>query len=140
MSPILKIRPRRLLAALLLLVYGSTGILGYGLHSLWHLEHDHSAHTGAVVHSHGHSHGHCSAHVTVSSCCGSHLASHKAARVSSVNGDCFVCDFLAQAQTPVFEFSFSQIIAELGSEMPVSEEISPLPISAVHLARGPPLC
>lgn len=129
---------RKFFATLLLLVYGSTGVLGYGLHSLWHLGHDHGGQLADCEPGHCHDHGH--SRVSVTSCCGSSLGSHKLARFSASDEDCSICDFLAQAQTPDFEFTLAQVISKLGSEIVFSEDISPLFIPADHLARGPPLC
>ena len=135
-----KFRPRRILAALLLLVYGSAGIFGYGLHALWHVHpgHDHGNHRQVATSAEGgHCHGHCCSHSTSHA----HSTSHKTARFASVEGDCSICAVLAQAQTPPFEVTLVEFIAELGQEPAVSEEIAPLFVPADHLARGPPaLC
>lgn len=128
-------RPQRFIAAVLLLIYGSAGVLGYGLHDLWHVHHDHGTQLACEDAGHGQS---CS-RVVVTACCGSHLASHKQAKFSSIENDCTICEFLTQAQTPVFDFTLAEVVTELDTEIPASEQISPLFIPESHLARGPPL-
>ena len=39
---------RRLTACMLLATYGSVGVLGYGLHALWHVHHHHGLHGSAT--------------------------------------------------------------------------------------------
>ena len=126
---------RRLIAALLLVLYGSSGLLGYGLHSLWHQHHGFHACSG-----HGVGHSGCDGCHCHSFCVESVLVAQADQSRLIVQEDCSICAFLAQAQTPQFRFAFAQYVSELGHELPVSESIAPLFIPANHLARGPPLC
>lgn len=112
-------RRRRWLTALLLVAYGSAGVLGYGLHALWHCDHCHVA-------SHGHDHA------------GNQQSEHSAHVLASVE-ECSVCAFLAQAQSehrgesPFFSTAISP------ADPPASEFSELPPLVRLHLARGPPL-
>ena len=131
---------RQILAALLLVTYGTAGVFGYGLHTLWHVHHHAPAQASSVADA-GSCCGQCCSKIDTPTCCDSlQLASHKDAAVRSVEDDCSICAFLAQAQTPLFSFEPTEFVTELGQEIPVSEDISPLYIPADHLARGPPVC
>lgn len=114
-------RWQRILATLLLLAYGSAGVLGYGLHSLWHYQH----HVGVHVGCHDHA---CH-----------HHSDHAADPVISLVDDCSICAFLAQAQAehgdevPVLCTTFRP------AEPPASDSLDLPAPSRLHLARGPPL-
>ena len=142
---------RRFVAALLLVVYGTAGILGYGLHALWHHHHEPlAASSGSKCQAKpASSSSHC--------CCCHHPAPPEDGppqdgppqdgppqdldkTVQQVEEDCSICAFLAQAQTPVFRFTTLQTVAPVSNEVLICEVIAPLFIPADHLARGPPLC
>jgi hypothetical protein len=100
-------RKRRIrwVAGLLLLAYGSAGVLGQGLHELWgcgHHCHEH-AHAEGLAHSHSHDHGHgCHHHYHEQP---THETSRDPSPVVMAADDCAICQFLAQAQSPsIMEF------------------------------------
>jgi hypothetical protein len=94
-------------AGLLLLAYGSAGVLGQGLHELWgcgHHGHE-DVHAERLVHSHSHSHGHSCHHHHHEHEHLTHETSHGPLPVVMATGDCAICQFLAQAQSPsILEF------------------------------------
>ena len=125
-SPRQRHQQRRWLAALLLAVYGTAGVLGYGLHAVWHCDHCHHVSEAAGGYHDGHDgHGHncdpTGRHVFVS------------------EDDCSICAFLAQAQSehagdlPVLCTSISP------ADPPASEFSDLPPLVRLHLARGPPV-
>jgi hypothetical protein len=87
----------RLIASVLLLTYGSAGVLGNGLHELWgcgHHCHKH-VHAEGLVHSHQHTHSHGCHHEHAD-----HEESNEPSRVLIAADDCAICHFLVQAQSP----------------------------------------
>lgn len=114
MSP-WKLQRRRWIAALVLAVYGTGGLLGYGLHALAHAEHAASCHA-----SH-----HC-------------CHSHQAGLVASQD-DCSICAYLAQAQTDDGEEAPLLVTTISQADPPVSERPAVSALVLLQLARGPPL-
>lgn len=136
-----KISPKRRIrwvAGLLLLAYGSAGVLGYGLHELWacgHHCHEH-AHAEGLVHSHNHSHGHgCHHHHE-------HTAHHEPDEqplTLVATDDCAICQFLVQAQSP-HVVSFETICLGEVSMIEQSFDLSYCdPFQGISSARAPPL-
>ena len=123
---------RRFASALLLVVYGTAAVLGYGLHALWHHDHD----LGAAHSASGHSATTACSH---RSSCSHHAKPAGPPKLHVEEEDCSICAFLAQAQTPVFELVVVETVASFEFEVAVSESIPPLFIPTDHLARGPPL-
>lgn len=141
LSPCKDIRIRRLLSGLLLAVYASAGVLGYGLHAVWDCEHHchvHS-HDRGMVHSHPHVHGHkCNHHHHHH---GPVVADHSEdhAALQLVADDCPICSFLVQAQSP-FVLEFTTVC--VGPSFPLLNPLGSAyvaPLSSASSARGPPL-
>jgi hypothetical protein len=134
----------RAIAGLLLLAYGSAGVLGYGLHALWDCGHDcQHSHSGSVVHAHHHGHaGGCHHHH------GHDHQDHGPAvanaeldqgLVTAAADDCPICEFLVQAQAPfVMELATARVepvtIARCWREISYDA-----PLWGIHAARGPPV-
>jgi hypothetical protein len=126
----------RWVVGLLLVVYGSAGGLGYGLHAVWECEHHCCEHSNSAALAHEHSpdcHQHHDHGVVATD------RSDKHATLELACAACPICEFLAQAQTPlVMEFTTActdpaiSILASLDS-------IYVAPESNVSSARGPPL-
>ena len=151
-----KRRCQRLLAITILAVYGVGGVLGYGLHSLWHCNHCHQdaccaesksgecspkallkaaqGHNGCCHSCQAHSRSDCQTHVAGAS----QQPESTTARAIHSAEDCAICFFLAQAQSPVSEAPPLVLVAKVATECPASESIAPLFIPQDHLARGPP--
>lgn len=94
----------RMLALVALATYGSAGIFGYGLHSVWHVRHGdasetHARQSGGGCHC---CHGHDAAVVPDDDGDG---PSRDAAAQSLAAGcdECPICSFLAQAQSSAVE-------------------------------------
>lgn len=137
-----------LVAGLLLAVYGSAGVLGYGLHSLWGCghchegtcQHDSDSHSLASLSHFGHDHqlfdrvpGTLAG---VQSCCD---LTHQGELVLAEE-DCPICAFLVQAQSQ-FVFQVASECVDVVPTIPpaiVSSYVSPL--LGIHPGRGPPTC
>jgi hypothetical protein len=131
----------RWVAGLLLAVYGSAGVLGYGLHTVWECEHhcQEHAHTSGVVHEHHHDHSHgCHHHHNHGPVIAKDDKDVRGSLIAACD-DCPICEFLVQAQ--------SQFVMELAADTgsPVStvatfgEHSYVAPLLGIHPARGPPL-
>lgn len=127
----------RTLAILALATYGSAGLFGYGLHTLWRCEHGLGEHGhagadhGCCDHDHGVLHhqpdgqqpdGQESASPTVAASC----------------VDCSICSFLAQAQTSVLPTLTLDGVAPLCVAPQFAESLVLSLSSDAPLARGPP--
>ncbi|MCG8448502.1 MAG: hypothetical protein MI725_02845 [Pirellulales bacterium] len=131
---------RRIIALAVLTLYGTGGVLGYGLHKLWQCEHCHlDACCAADTHCHTHD-GQCCSHGHTACCSPTTPVESEPSSGALANShdDCPICAFLAQAQSPVYAVTFSTFAESVSSNIPVSEEIGPLFLPAGHLARGPP--
>jgi hypothetical protein len=128
----------RTLAILALATYGSAGLFGYGLHTLWECEHGLGGHCQAGIaqeccnHSHDHAawHGHHDAPTPA----GSSVTSNS---VASNCDDCSICSFLAQAQTSVLPTFTLDGVEPLCVAPQFAESLLSLSSDA-PLARGPP--
>lgn len=126
----------RWITGLLLLAYGSAGVLGYGLHELWgcgHHCHEH-AHAEGIVHSHSHCHG--------DGCHHHHHAHHDSGeqppRLSAAD-KCEICQFLVQAQSPdVVHFEMA-CLGEVSLIEPAFDLSYCDPFCGIGSARAPPL-
>ena len=139
-----------LVAVVLLATYGPAGILGYGLHSLWHCDHcaceqlsvqavfdrcgfdrcefDHCG----LEHCHGHKGTDCT-RVSESP------TKEKGPRPQA-STDCLICDFLAQAQVHFafeFELGMVDVLATNPPRSPIFYGISEF---GTPPGRGPPCC
>ena len=124
----------RLFTLCVLVLYGSGGVLGYGLHKFLDCEHCNSVSCSHAVKSCHEAH-HCCP-------CEHHQAPRESDPVDNLvatHSDCLVCAFLAQAQSPCVEFSYCDCIEPIEESIPVSEEIGPLYLPHDHYARGPPI-
>ena len=129
-------RRHRWLTALLLVAYGSAGVLGYGLHSLWHCEHCHEVTT--ADHCHGDECDHHASHAA-EHCCHSHLSCETGKRLAHLEEECSICAFLAQAQS-AHDGELPVLSTAVSPADPPASEFSDLPpLFRLHLARGPPL-
>lgn len=126
---------RRWLTAVLLVVYGSAGVLGYGLHSLWHCEH--CIDVAGADHCHGDDCSHHAAHAE--HCCHSHLDCETGKRLAPLEEECSICAFLAQAQSEHADEPFELCTTISPAAPPASEFLDLPPLVRLHLARGPPL-
>ena len=147
MNSLRKLNWRRVLDVLMLAAYGSTGVLGYGLHSLWHHHH--------------HSFAGCSHHGGAIACCGNTASHDGHDQHHSENGtrqchgsqnsvplgeqliaaadECSICAFLAQAQ-PGGAATASSLRSDTCCTKFPAYELPVLPeLVQLHLARGPPL-
>lgn len=129
----------RWVAGLLLLAYGSSGVLGYGLHELWgcgHHCHQH-AHAEGLAHSHSHAHGHgCHHHHHEHA---NHEESGEQPPTLIAADDCAICQFLVQAQSPsVVTFETVCLGDVTLIELPIDLSYH-APICGIALARAPPL-
>lgn len=131
----------RVIVGLLLLAYGSAGVLGYGLHAVWDCGHDHGhSHQNVCAHSHSHEHHH-HGHG-----CHHHQEPMLAAKVADANGslsaaaeDCPICAFLVQAQSPIVLELATACVGPTATILSIGETSHPAPLLGAHLARGPPL-
>ncbi len=131
----------RAIAGLLLLAYGSAGVLGYGLHAIWDCgDHCHAhVHVGSVAHAHHHDHSHgCQHHHD-------HAAEvvqnddQRSSWNATDDGECPICEFLVQAQTP-FALELTTVSTGPVSIPCVLHDASYVaPLLGIHAARGPPL-
>lgn len=128
-------RGRVWLTRLLLAVYGSAGVLGYGLHALWHC--DHSYEIATAEHCHG---GDCDLHAAhAKDCCHPHLGCETGKRLAQLEEECSICAFLAQAQSEHAEELPVLCTASSPADRIASEFSALPPLVRLHLARGPPL-
>ena len=127
----------RWIAGLLLLAYGSAGVLGYGLHAVWDCGHDHGlAYAHSHEHHHHHAHGH-GCHHHEAALAGSESDFHDSLAVAA--DDCPICEFLVQAQSPyVMEFATVSVgpVAAIATQGEISWVA---PLLGTPPARGPPL-
>jgi hypothetical protein len=136
-------RKRRIrwVAGLLLLAYGSAGVLGYGLHELWgcgHHGHEH-AHAEGLAHSHSHCHGHSCHHHHHEHKHPPHETSHDPLPVVMAADDCAICQFLAQAQ-PLSILEFEACCLGSVSMIDHPNDLSYCdPFFGTCSARAPPL-
>lgn len=158
-------RLRRVTALILLATYGSVGVLGYGLHALWHVHHHgqhHSHHsdlaqTGCCSGGCACQHSTCAVAVTptvsvekvgvlaaIEACqqLRKNAARQQTASFSELvlEGPCPICATLAQAQSGAATVTGGELVSSLHSEPPADEVLAPLYLPAEHLARGPPTC
>jgi hypothetical protein len=129
----------RWVAGLLLLAYGSAGVLGYGLHELWgcgHHCHEHT-HADGLVHSHSHSHSHeCHHHHHEHA---DHEESGEQPSRLAATDDCAICQFLVQAQSPIVVTFETACLGEV-SMIEQSFDLSYCdPFCGIGSARAPPL-
>jgi hypothetical protein len=120
----------------LLVVYGSAGVLGYGLHALWHCDHCHEAATAEHCHGDGCDHhaGNVAEH-----CCHPHLGCETGKRFAQLEEECSICAFLAQAQSE-HGGELPVLCTAISPAGPITSDSSTLPPQVrLHLARGPPL-
>jgi hypothetical protein len=131
------LRYRCWVTGLLLAVYGSAGVLGYGLHAVWECEHHCQEHVQATgtAHSLAHEHGPC-CHHKHDTLAADHDNEH--ATLALTSDDCPICEFLIQAQTPLaIEFTAACIGPAISVLAPF-EGTYVAPLSPVSSARGPP--
>ena len=138
---------RRILANLLLAVYGSAGILGYGLHALWHEHHHHfsdcSHHTGAHELCHlsasplGHDHHQVERDTQLSR--KPHSVDLAVQQLATKSHDCSICAFLAQAQSAHVAPTVLSCTGFTCFDQPVRDFLIVSEVIRLHLARGPPL-
>jgi hypothetical protein len=125
-------------AGLLLLAYGSAGVLGYGLHKLWGCEHHchEHAHAEGLAHSHSHDHGHnCHHHHEQAG----HEESGEPSPTLIATDDCAICQFLVQAQSPNVVTFETACLGEV-SMIEQSFDLSYCdPFCGIGSARAPPL-
>jgi hypothetical protein len=127
--------------AVLLAVYGSAGVLGYGLHAVWDLEHHchEHAHAGEIVHAHHHDHSHSCHHDHDHGPAVAQGETDPCGSLVATCDDCPICEFLVQAQSQFV----MELVADTGK--PVStvailgEHSYVAPLLGIHPARGPPL-
>jgi hypothetical protein len=121
---------RKRLSWVLLALYGSVGVLGYGLHELSAVDHHHH---GQVAHA-GHQHHHHCGHGP----CSGHDRGPADAGIGSVH-DCQVCEFLDQIRSErpavVTGIVWQQLVAAVSVTAP---RFSSEPILGLHVPRGPP--
>ncbi len=137
----------RWVAGLLLAVYGSAGMLGYGLHAVWDCEHhchEHDyAHAGGIVHVHHHEHAH--------GCCAHHHGHHEHGPVIAEDekdlrgsliaacDDCPICEFLTQAQSQYVMEPAADTVVPVLALATLGDHSYVAPLLGIHPARGPPL-
>lgn len=150
---------RRAIASVLLLFYGMVGVLGYGLHELFHVHHGHG-HNGQATcccssstcspesdccsgndHCHAsdetHSHAACDdSHIVVEF----RQTEESGDSFQATEHDCAICSFLAQAQEVAAEADSAELVEAVSFGPPASEVRFPLYLPSEHLARGPPNC
>lgn len=126
---------RRWITGLLLLAYGSAGVLGYGLHAVWDCGHDHGL-SHACSHEHHH-HADCHHHYHESKFAESGADAYGS--LTKTVDACPICEFLVQAQSPhVMEFAWA-CVGPVAATLALSEISCVAPPLGVHPARGPPL-
>ena len=146
---------RRVITSVLLLFYGTVGVLGYGLHDLFHV-HDAGAHVGEATIACAESpccpgHHHCHAERPTAShqhhtCNHLHrlvqqqLAERSGTAIDAIDHECSICNFLTQAQEVPLEVIATELVEAVSFGPPVSEVLFPLFLPSEHLARGPPSC
>ena len=126
-------RLRRLLAIAALASYGSAGVLGYGLHSLWHCEHD--AETAAADHCGCCGHD-CHAPAPVAACETPECTDGPS--LAAACDDCSICSFLAQAQTSAVDAPAVAGSAPVAPSPALGESLVLAAALAAPSARGPP--
>lgn len=147
MSLLGKISRSRYIAGLLLAVYGSAGVLGYGLHAVWECEihcHEH-AHDSGIVHEHHHVHSHGCHHHHEGA--GHHSDGPVVAKGKTNSGssliatcdDCPICEFLVQAQSPHLLMLTVESVSLVSTATALGETAYVAPLLGTHPARGPPL-
>jgi hypothetical protein len=135
-------RVRRWAAGLLLVAYGSVGVLGYGLHAVWECDHHCHLHTqtDGVVHVHHHEHTHgCHHHHDHRPQIAQQEGKHNSA-VNQAVDDCPICEFLVQAQTPFVMDLTTDCVGPTLSNLNRLDASYIAPMRSTHPARGPPLC
>jgi hypothetical protein len=130
-------------AGLLLLAYGSAGVLGYGLHELWGCGHHCHAHVHAdeLVHSHSHGHGHgCHHHHHHEhhECTGHHESAEETPSLIATD-DCAICQFLVQAQSPNVMTFETACLGDVLLIEPSFDSAYRDPFCGIASARAPPL-
>lgn len=120
-----------LVAGLLLAIYGSAGVLGYGLHSLWgcgHCHHEASLECAPLS-------GDCSV-----------LFSNHADKNPDHNQlllaqeDCPICSFLLQAQSKFVLTTPNECVDSIPTIPPGEVSCYVAPLLGTHSGRGPPTC
>jgi ABC-type nickel/cobalt efflux system permease component RcnA len=131
---------KRWIAGLLLVAYGTVGVLGYGLHAIWdcgHHCHEH-AHAVGIVHAHhdDHSHG-CHHHHDR----GPVIVAGEADALGLLTAvdDCPICEFLVQAQSPFVLEIGAASVAPVSTIFRLLEHSHVALVERTHPARGPPL-
>lgn len=155
---------RRFTACILLATYGSVGVLGYGLHALWHVHHHHGPANAA---SSGTSCSCCSHHCSskpqqpavdstdilakLENCqlqCHSHTKAKAASNTTEAQavsqlvteGPCPICAMLSQSQSPGVAICSGWLVSAVSTERPVDEILQLPSLPSEHPARGPPAC
>lgn len=134
----------KVVASLLLAAYGSAGVLGYGLHSLWHVHHQGCLHTqpsGAYTAASDYSNWSLRNnydHPNAQECAVSVVADRSGENATA--DACPICLLLSQAQQPSFEYQFEHYVATVEAPLPAPETRFPLFLPELRLARGPPQC
>ena len=130
------------IALVVLAVYGVGGVLGYGLHKLWHCDHCHTSASSC------HSTDSCAVRDNTSdssACeCGCSSVGHDTSKDEKgfvrSHHNCPICAFLAQAQSPVFQVATTDYVEIVVCQIAANEQIGPLFLLSNHFARGPPQC
>ncbi len=128
-------RVGRSLAILALATYASAGVLGYGLHALWHCEHCPTA-SACCDHGHCQSAAHCSQSPAAHD--HEHAPASDQTTVAASHDDCSICSFLAQAQTSVLPRLAIDGVEPLADAPQTAESLVLSLTSEAPLARGPP--
>jgi len=120
-----------LVAGLLLAVYGSAGVLGYGLHSIWGCDHCHHV-AGLDFSPRAVAYG-CDLLLEAP-------VEANSGKLVPAQEDCPICAFLVQSQSEFVVQSASECVDLIPTIPPaiVSSYVSPL--LGTHPGRGPPAC
>jgi hypothetical protein len=118
----------KLLTSLLLALYGSVSLLGYGLHEIAGVHHhDHGVPAVAAQVGHHHHHGPCSHH-------------HGPAGGSLTHAhDCEICVFLDQVRSEVPQLATAEFTEQLIADAVVAApRVFSETAIGLHAPRGPP--
>jgi len=123
-------------AALLLAVYGTAGLLGYGLHSLWDC--DHCLQSSQASSGHTSCHHHCEQPEHYGGT--SHSTGPENNEIAAAVDACPICVFLVQAQSPHYSAVEVEYTGTTTEVVPHLTSWYVAPLLGDHPARGPPCC